>query len=79
MALYQDQKFLTQTKDSEFDTIHKPGVATPFSGIYRCEGCGHEITSEEGNPLPPQNHPQHTAAQGLIRWRLVVFAEHKWK
>jgi hypothetical protein len=27
--------------------------------------------------LPPQNHHQHGAHQGPIRWQLIVFAVHR--
>lgn len=79
MALYKHAVFLTQSNDVAFDQIHLPGVATPVSGIYRCEGCGREIVSEHARPLPPQNHHQHTPAQGAIRWRLIVYADHQPK
>jgi hypothetical protein len=72
MALYKDSKYLTASNHAAFDKVHEPGSATPFSGIYRCEGCGHESTSVVSHPLPPQNHHQHNAYQGSIRWRLVV-------
>jgi hypothetical protein len=29
--------------------------------------------------LPPQNHHQHSAAQGHIRWRMIVYADHQTK
>lgn len=79
MALYKYPNYLRQTQDAEFDTIHKPGHQTPFSGIYRCMGCHREVVSEENKPLPPQNHHAHTVAQGSIRWRLVVYADHRPK
>jgi hypothetical protein len=77
MALYKHGNHLTQTNDAAFDLIHSPGVATPHSGIYRCEGCGHEVASNAGNPLPPQNHHQHSTSQGPIRWYLLVYAQTK--
>jgi hypothetical protein len=76
MALYKYGSFLKKNEENVFDTISTPGAAAPRSGIYRCEGCHKEVASNEGQPLPPQNHHQHTAAQGNIRWRLAVFAEH---
>lgn len=79
MALYKDARYLAQNNDVAFDKEYNPGDITPFSGIYRCMGCGHEIVSEENNPFPPQNHHQHTPAQGKIRWRMVVYADHKQK
>jgi hypothetical protein len=75
MALYKYSQYLTSSTDQAFDAINTPGVATPHSGIYRCEGCAHEVASNAGNPLPPQNHHQHTVNQGTIRWRLIVYAQ----
>jgi hypothetical protein len=72
MAHYKYSKDLTQLNGREFDDIHQPGAATPFSGIYRCEGCGWSITSLRLQPLPPPDHHEHAASQGAIRWRLVV-------
>jgi len=72
MAYYKYPQFLSQQNGSEYDNIYEPGTATPISGIYRCEGCGQSVTSVKPHPLPPQNHHQHTAAQGRIRWRLAV-------
>jgi hypothetical protein len=72
MALYKYQQYLATSNHQAFDQVHEPGEATPYSGIYRCEGCGHEVTSVATHPLPPQNHHQHNYNQGHIRWRLVV-------
>lgn len=77
MALYKHQQYLARSEHSVFDGIYTPGSATPHSGIYKCEGCGDEIASNGGNPLPPQNHHQHNPNQGSIRWRLIVFAQTK--
>ncbi|MGO8313536.1 hypothetical protein [Rhizobium ruizarguesonis] len=76
MAYYKDGKHLTQQNGPEFDTIHKPGSSVPFSGIYRCTGCGQSIVSTFNNPFPPQNHHQH-AQHVPIAWQLVVKAH--WK
>jgi DNA-directed RNA polymerase subunit RPC12/RpoP len=51
----------------------------PHSGIYRCMGCGREVVAEESRKLPPQNHHEHSSAQGKIRWRMIVYADHKPK
>lgn len=77
MALYKNSQYISQSSSDAFDSIHKPGDTTPHSGIYRCEGCGHEVASNAGNPLPPQNHHQHTTAQGSIRWRMIVYSQGK--
>lgn len=67
MPYYKDQKYLVHNTHEAFEKIHSPAEKTPYSGIYRCEGCGEEVISTEGHPLPPQNHHQHTQAQGKIR------------
>jgi len=72
MAQYKYGVFLKLNQSADFDTIHKAGETTPYSGIYRCEGCGQEVISVHDHPLPPQNHHQHTQAQGHIRWQLIV-------
>jgi hypothetical protein len=79
MALYKDGKYLTQSQDAAFDKDYKPGEAVPHSGIYRCMGCGREAACNQGQPMPPQNHHQHTQNQGAIRWRLIVYADHQAK
>ncbi len=79
MAWYKHAQYLVNKTSDAFDTLHAPGTATPYSGIYRCEGCGHELVSEEKKPLPPQNHRQHEPRHGAIRWRLIVFADHDAK
>ena len=75
MALYKYSSYLVQSADAAFDTLHSPGVAAPLAGIYRCEGCGHEIGIAEGNTLPPQSHKQHPIGTA-IKWRLAAFAQH---
>lgn len=75
MALYKSATHLTQSTHANFDTIHQPGSKPPDSGIYRCVGCGREISHNAGNSLPPQNHHQHTPSQGTIRWQMIVCAQ----
>ena len=77
MALYGYAQYLMNSNDRAFAAIHKAGVIAPHSGIYRCEGCGYEVTSSEGQTLPVQNHHQHSQSQGVIRWRLIVCAQLK--
>ena len=76
MALYKLTNYIQQSNDASFDAEHTPGSATPFSAIYRCMGCNREVVSEAHKPLPPQNHHQHTPAQGPIRWKMIVYAIH---
>jgi hypothetical protein len=71
MALYKYSQFIEQSNDAAFDKILQPSTSAPWPGIYRCDGCGHEIGIAQGHTLPPQNHHQHTYNQGAIRWRLV--------
>jgi hypothetical protein len=75
MVLYKYNQFLQYSNYAAFDQIHVAGANTPYSGIFRCEGCGRCVTSVMNYPLPPQNHHQHTPAQGAIRWRLVASHE----
>ena len=72
MAEYKYGNFLVQANKPAYDLLHHPGTIAPYSGIYRCSKCGHEITAVSGYPLPPQNHHQHTPAQGPILWQLIV-------
>jgi len=72
MPYYKYQQYLRIEQGPEFDALHQPAQATPFSGIYRCEVCGLSVTSVTPHPLPPQNHHQHQNAVAPIRWRLVV-------
>ncbi|QDZ01108.1 hypothetical protein FQ775_12375 [Nitratireductor mangrovi] len=72
MALYKDGNELTHTESEDFDKVHSPGDSAPFSGIYLCINCRDEYAYNAGDPLPPQNHRQHSANKGAIRWRLLV-------
>ena len=58
--------------DIAFDAMTPRGHPVPYSGIYRCEGCGHMISSAKGQVPPLQGHAEHTPEQGEVRWRLVV-------
>jgi len=75
MALFKYNQFFTQSQHGNFDSINPPGTKVPDSGIYRCEGCGREISHNKDDTLPPQNHHQHTSSQGTIRWRLIAAAQ----
>lgn len=72
MALYEDSTYLSRIQHQEFDKLYRPGEKSSWSGIYRCEVCGHEAVHTADKPLPPQNHHVHKAWQGPIQWRLIV-------
>lgn len=74
MSWYIDSSVLKEAQpDKEWWTnSYDPGNEVPVSGIYRCIGCGKEITSNHGDPFPPQNHHQHSHDQGPIKWKLNV-------
>lgn len=72
MALYKNRSEVTHNESTDFDQTYKPGETTPFSGIYICVNCRDEIASNKNNPLPPQNHRQHTRTDRPIVWQLLV-------
>lgn len=72
MAQYKYGELFKQSDLEIFDEIVKPGEEVPYSGIYRCEGCGREDAMNKGNPTATQNRHQHVLGQGDIRWRLIV-------
>lgn len=51
---------------------YSPSEPVPVSGIYRCLGCQREVTSNDGDKFPPQNHHQHNTNQGSIKWKLNI-------
>lgn len=79
MALYSNSSYLSTSNEAAFNKDHSPGGQVPHSGIYRCMGCHREIVAEESRQFPSQNHHQHNASQGQIRWRLIVYADHQPK
>lgn len=77
MAQYASDtaKYLSQTDEpaaKHWKTLYGVSSTVPVSGIYRCRGCGDEITSNKGDPFPPQNKHQHTSKDGDISWELIV-------
>ncbi|AVD91085.1 protein L [Pseudomonas sp. SWI36] len=67
-------RFITETDkpgNTHWNTLYEPADRVPVSGIYRCEGCGDEITSNAGDPFPPQNRHQHQNRSAIL-WRLIV-------
>lgn len=73
-ALYKYGQYLSQSNYEAFDKLHNPGTLAPHSGIYRCENCGETNACNINQPLPPQNHKQHSPLSGPIQWRLIVWA-----
>jgi hypothetical protein len=74
MAWYVDQSYLVKSDGSKdwWKHWYGPGDEVPVSGIYQCMGCKREITSNNPDRFPPQNHHQHNQSQGEIRWHLIV-------
>jgi hypothetical protein len=73
MARYKYGFGINQDPNPIFDQLFSPGQAVPISGIYRCQGCGHEDACNSGDPFPTQNHMQHSLQLGKpILWKLVV-------
>jgi hypothetical protein len=72
MAQYKHCHYLANCSDTKFDPAHSPGAMTPHTGIYKCQGCGTEVISHRGDPLPPATHHQHSLEQGGFAWRLIV-------
>ena len=75
MTLFRRSNDVEVSISPEFDKEYKPGEIPNHPGIYRCGGCGCEIVVEAFKPLPLENHPRHSPAQGTIRWRLAVAAQ----
>jgi hypothetical protein len=75
MAYYRFAEHLKQSSDVAFDVTHSPGDRVTYSGIYRCEGCGREISHNANVSLPSQNQDQHNYSKGAVRWKLIVRAE----
>jgi hypothetical protein len=75
----QTEKYLQSVAHSKewWTDSYTIGDTVPVSGIYKCQGCNKEITSNEGDPFPPQNKHQHTALQGEVVWKLIVRTDTK--
>ncbi|WP_321836244.1 protein L [Pseudomonas kulmbachensis] len=65
------------TGADEWNYVYGIGAAVPASGIYRCTGCGDEITSNKGDKFPPQNRHQHADQKVEVRWELIVKTQTK--
>jgi hypothetical protein len=75
MALFGDSRLVKKSGNTAFDAKIVAKMAAPWSGIYRCPGCGREVVAKEGEALPPAGHHHHSITQGDIRWQLIVAAE----
>src|SRR5664280_1861697 len=45
----------------------------PLYGLRR------EVVVEEGRQFPTQNHRQHSTDEGQVRWKMIVYADHREK
>jgi len=69
------RRFISTTNSpghAHWTTLYEIGDTVPVSGIYRCQGCGDEITSNAGQPFPPQNRHQHADTSVEVLWQLIV-------
>lgn len=74
MAWYVEEADLIKADGTEsvWKIDYNPGDTVPVSGIYKCRLCKKEVTSNQGDPLPPQNHHQHPQ-RGPVKWRLIIW------
>ena len=49
-----------QPGNVHWNALYGISDVVPVSGIYRCEECGHGITSIHPDRFPPQNKHQHS-------------------
>ena len=77
MAWYKYEQYLKKSPGDAYDVVYEPGIVAPHAGIYRCMGCGRELGIAQSHKLPPQNHHQHSLGEGAIKWRLIVYADHR--
>jgi hypothetical protein len=75
MSLCRDIRLINRSRNTAFDAKIVAEMAAPWSGIYRCPGCGREVVARKGETLPPASHHHHDITQGDVRWQLVVAAE----
>lgn len=61
----------------EWSNAYGIGATVPASGIYRCTGCGDEITSNKDDKFPPQNRHQHANPATAVQWQLIVKTQTK--
>lgn len=73
MALYTDESVLKKVLGNKvwWTTKYSPNDKVPVSGIYCCVNCEREVTCNEGDGFPPQNHTQHAAGKPIL-WKLNI-------
>lgn len=74
MALFAHTGYLRYFDSTAFTHLHGPGDPSPYSGIYKCVACGHEVACAAAQSLPKIAHPQHPADR-TIEWRMIVYAQ----
>jgi hypothetical protein len=77
MAFFKYPEILVAHQSPAFDALYSPGDAADNAGIYRCNGCGHEIGIAKHHTLPPQSHHVHPNSLVPIKWQLIVCADQK--
>jgi hypothetical protein len=77
MASYKYRHLLSASEELVFDHDHQPGERAKLSGIYRCPACGRETVVKEGDAFAADH--AHAATEGPVRWRLLVYADHRAK
>jgi hypothetical protein len=77
MASYKYRHLLSASEELVFDNDHQPGDRAKLSGIYRCPACGRETVVKEGDAFPTDHG--HAVTEGPVRWRLLVYADHRAK
>ena len=76
-GFYKYRHLLSASEDLVFDHDHQPGDWAKLSGIYRCAACGRETVVREGEDFPSDHG--HAVTEGPVRWRLLVYADHRAK
>jgi hypothetical protein len=77
MVSYKYRHLLSASEDLVLDHDHQPGQRAKLSGIYRCAACGRETVVREGDAFSDDH--SHTVTEGPVRWRLLVYADHRAK
>ena len=78
MAMFNKESHLWKSTCDVFDDEHPAGTIAPWTGIYSCHACNHEIASNEGDRLPATDYHYHASSQA-IRWKLIVYADQRAK